>query len=235
MRFSIGTLWNDFLAQIFPEFCHSCHGEILSAEHLICTSCIATLPKTNHILEQQNELWVKFSNRIRFEYAIAYFKFYKKGKIQPLLHSLKYHNNQELGVLLGNMFGYDLNEKGFANKFDVLIPIPLHHTKLKKRGFNQCDVIAKGIAERLNITVGTDIVKRNQATKSQTKIGKTERWENVADKFEVLKPEAIEGKHIVLLDDVVTTGATFDALAEVILKYNPSKISILALAEAQRY
>ncbi len=202
---------------------------------MICTSCRADLPKTNHFDNQQNELWTKFRNRVDFEYAIAYLKFYKKGKVQPLLHSLKYHNNQEIGIHLGNMFGVELKQNGFSGKFDLLIPVPLHRTKLIKRGYNQTDLIAKGIAERVNVTVGNNIVIRTQATKTQTKVSKTERWENVADRFEVTKPEAITGKHVVLLDDIVTTGATFDALADAVLKHKPLKISMLALAEAQRH
>jgi len=235
MDTQFSTLYKDFISLFYPDSCVACHAGLLSAECMICTSCRAVLPKTNHFNEQQNELWTKFRNRVNFEYAIAYLKFYKKGKVQPLLHSLKYHNNQALGIHLGNMFGLELHENGFSAKFDLLIPVPLHQSKLKKRGYNQCDLIGRGIAERLQITVANDVVIRNEATKTQTKVGKTERWENVADKFEVVRPEAIEGKHIVLLDDVVTTGATFDALADVVLKYNPAKISLLALAEAQRY
>ena len=162
----------------------------------------------------------------------AFLIFKKEGIVQKLLHELKYSNNPEIGVLLGRMYGSKLRQDGVT--FDAVLAIPLHKSKQKLRGYNQSEEFAKGLAEGLNIPLNTSVLKRKEFTETQTKKSKYERWENVSEIFEVKNPEAIQHKHILLVDDVITTGATLEACVHALKKVEGVKVSVASLATVER-
>jgi len=242
MKKLTNTLFGDFLSLVFPEFCVCCNESLLKGEAQICTQCRYDLPITDYHLHRQNVLSQRFWGKLPIEYAFAYLKFTKGGKVQQILHDLKYKGNQEIGVMLGKWYGQMLVDAGLAKLdanevtkeqiFQVILPIPLHKAKLRKRGFNQSNCFAEGLSATMEVPWRPDALKRNKATKTQTKKGRMERWQNVENIFEVVTPELIKDKHVLLVDDVVTTGSTLEACAQSILQAGAAKISIATLAVA---
>lgn len=236
------TLLADFFSLIFPECCVCCDEALVKGEKQICTKCHYDLPLTNYHLHKENILSQRFWGKLPLSYAFAYLKYTKGGKVQRILHDLKYNGNQEIGQMIGKWYGQALVDAGLAKLdakdpgkeqiFNVILPIPLHKSKLRKRGFNQSDCFAKGLSAITEIPWYDDVLARNIATKTQTRKGRMERWQNVEKIFEVLKPAMIVEKHILLVDDVVTTGSTLEACAQVILDAGASKVSIATMAVA---
>ena len=171
--------------------------------------------------------------KIPVTHAFAYLTFVKGGKVQHLLHQLKYRNQPEVGKLLGRWYGADLQAAGFENKFDLIVPVPLHPAKFRKRGYNQSDAIAEGLSEGMGIAWSDKTVIRTIFTDTQTHKKRYARYQNVASVFAVAEPEKIQGRHILVVDDVMTTGSTFEACANTILQNGASAISVLALAAAK--
>ncbi|MEO0332530.1 MAG: phosphoribosyltransferase family protein, partial [Bacteroidota bacterium] len=159
-----------------------------------------------------------------------YYKFSKHGKVQKLLHALKYQNHPEVGELSGKWFGYALQKKISKVKVDMIVPIPLHKKKQKKRGYNQCDFIVWGLAEVLDIPWSTQVLVKTENTESQTRKNRMERYRNSYQAYAIRKGADIKGKHILLVDDVVTTGATLGACAKLLLAGGCRTVSIAALA-----
>ncbi|MFN4083480.1 MAG: ComF family protein [Bacteroidia bacterium] len=218
---------------VYPELCITCRRNLLKFENFICLHCEAKLPYSNYHLTNDNPVEKTFWGRFPFEYAFAFLLFNKKGMAQKLLHQLKYNNNKELAMHLGKLYGLQLKSSNKNFDFNGVIAVPLHISKLRQRGYNQSEWFAKGISESLQIEDFSYIIKRTIATSTQTKKSRIERWQNVADIFELNKPETIYKKHILLVDDVITTGATIEACANTILKANNTKISIASIAFAQ--
>lgn len=221
---------SDFVDMLFPRTCLTCKGLLEKNEELICTLCRYELPKTDFHLEVDNPLARKFWGRVPVKYAFAYLRFVKTGKVQTLLHHLKYYGKQEIGELLGKWYGNELRKKEFEKEFDLILPVPLHPSKQKKRGYNQCDSIAKGLAEGLQIDWDSTTLVRKEANISQTRKDRVERWENVASIFDVSNPQKIENKHILLIDDVITTGATLEACCAPLQQAGCKSLSIAGLA-----
>jgi ComF family protein len=221
---------NDFLAMLFPHNCLSCRSLLERNEEMICTQCRYALPQTSFHLQADNELTRKFWGRVPLKYAFAYLRFVKKGTVQTLLHQLKYNGKQEVGEILGKWYGNELKKSNLAGEFDLVLPVPLHATKLKKRGYNQCDSIAKGLAEGLEISWDREILVRQKANISQTRKDRIERWENVADIFMLQQAEKIKNKNILLVDDVITTGATLEACSLALQNADCKSLSIAGLA-----
>jgi ComF family protein len=189
------------------------------------------LPRTNFHNDPENDAAQVFWGRARIENTASYLYFQKKGIVQSILHKLKYKGEKELGVFMGRIYGYELRDTLFA-QVDVIIPVPLHIQRLKKRGYNQSEMFAKGLAEVFHKPVDVESLKRRIANPSQTRKHRYERWLNVNEVFEVIYPENLVGKHILLVDDVVTTGATLESCANVILECENTKVSIVTLAKA---
>lgn len=223
----------DLISLIYPQACVICPGDLADGEQFICSECRYHLPKTGFHHLADNPVAKHFWGRVPVEAATAYFYFNKGLKVQELVHHVKYRGKKDLGIFLGNMFGAELKASPFAEKINIVIPVPLHEKKLKRRGFNQSYVIARGIAEALGAHCAPATVKRAIATDTQTRKSRIKRWENVEDKFEVTDAEAIKDKHILLVDDVVTTGSTLEACAQAILKVPGTHVSIAALACTQ--
>jgi ComF family protein len=192
----------------------------------LCAACINELPLTNFHLNKDNSVEKTFWGRIVFEKAFAMLHFSKEGMVQKMLHQIKYKGNKDLAVYLGEMYGGMLKTKGITA--DGLIAIPLHKSKLRKRGYNQSDYFVQGLSTVLQIPILSNCVTRISATESQTRKSRFARWENVQEVFSVVEPSVLEHKHILICDDVITTGATIEGLCKVLPK--TSKFSICAIA-----
>jgi ComF family protein len=201
-------------------------------EQNICTHCRFNLPRTNSHKGEQIELARKFWGKVPIKHTLAYLKFTKGGKVQRLLHQLKYQGHQEIGEIMGKWYGYELCQYGYAEKFDLILPVPLHASKLIKRGYNQSDSFARGLSESMQIEWSDKVLKRIIDTKTQTKKKRLERWQNVEEIFVVQKKEEIDQKRILLVDDIVTTGSTLEACAETLYKHQCSEVGIATIAMA---
>jgi ComF family protein len=230
---SFMEILQDFIYLFFPNYCRGCDGSLVKGEKIICTRCMLDLPKSNYHLERDNPFYQKFSGRIPVKFVMTLFKFVKRGKVQHLLHALKYKNQPEIGIQLGRIYGADLLQENYKDQFDVIVPVPLHPSKRRKRGYNQSEEFGKGLSEILEIPCTEKFLKRTKATTTQTRKTKLSRWENVSEVFEVYEREELKGKRILLVDDVVTTGATLEACGDKLLQAGCGDVSIACIAATQ--
>lgn len=225
----------DLFGLFYPNICLACKTNLLNGEQIICYRCESELPKTGHWNTPSNALINRFAGRVNIEGAAAMFYFNKGGSVQHLLHQLKYAGRQDVGEYIGKGLGHKLKSEGAViSNIDIVVPVPLHFKKLRKRGYNQCDPFAKGIAEILEVPFSDSALERKHENVSQTGKNRFERWENVAEIFAVAEPGKLQGKHVLLVDDVVTTGATAEACLQTILKINNTRASFAAIAVAVR-
>jgi ComF family protein len=222
----------DFLALIYPRNCVACGNSLFKHEDQVCNYCYTNLPKTHFNKLHKNPVEELFYGRIQLVFATSYYLFHKKSHVQALLHDIKYKGNKQLATLLGNWFGNYLRDEEKLKQVDYLLPVPLHEKKLKQRGYNQSEEFANGLSQKLEIETNASLLIRNAFTNTQTKKSKYERWENVEHVFEVTDIEALKNKHVVLIDDVITTGATIEACCDVLQKIEGIKISVLSIAFA---
>lgn len=225
-------IFKDFTALFFPNYCLACNDTLVKGEEIVCTKCISEMPQNDHHLDHENSLRTRLAFRIPIVYGMAFFKFVKNSRVQHLLHSLKYKNHPEIGVMLGKVYGNRLIDAGFSSKFDLIIPIPLHESRRRKRGYNQSTKFAEGLAQKLNIPFSETVLERVVNTPTQTRKTKLNRWQNVSEVFVLKDNHTILRKHILLVDDVITTGATVEACGQILLKNGCDKLSIACLAEA---
>ena len=226
------NLWDDFISLLFPRLCYGCGNHLLRNESLICTECFVLIPRTNFHTEPGNPMEKLFWGRCMVEKAAA-FSFYNKGsRIRSLIHNLKYKGIKEVGYELGHIYGLTLKASGFLNDIDVILPVPLHPSRQRKRGFNQSDLISAGISGATGLEINTEAIVRTNISSTQTKKSRFERWTNVEGIFSISDPEKLKGFHILLVDDVVTTGSTIEACTIELLKIEGVKVSVIALAFA---
>ncbi len=231
MRY-LTDLWDDFLSLLFPRICCGCGTSLVRNEAIICTQCYIEIPRTNFHLQPENPVAQLFWGRCLIEKASA-FSYYTKGsRIRRIIHKLKYDGLKEAGTLFGKIYGRSLKESGFLEDIDLIIPVPLHPSKKRRRGFNQSGCICSGLSEVSRIPVDNKSLLRVSRSDTQTRKSRYERWLNVEGIFEVRSAGAIEGKHILLVDDVITTGSTIEACAIELLKVKGVKVSVVALAVA---
>jgi ComF family protein len=228
------SLLDDFLYLFYPRVCYACGSGLLTNEDIICTSCLLHLPRTNFHHDPDNPVVRAFWGRIPVHSATAYYYFTKKGKVQHLLHQLKYKGRKEIGIFIGRQFGYELRNTELFNTTSVIMPVPLHPSKLRKRGYNQSEQFALGLSSAMNVGLDLTTLARTKASESQTRKSRFKRWENVKDIFTVNHDGRLTGKHILLVDDVITTGATLEACAEAIFTIPGVKLSIVTIAFALR-
>jgi ComF family protein len=190
------------------------------------------MPLTQYHLDTKNEAVKKFYGKIDIEYASAFLYFNKKGIVQELIHNLKYKGREEIGVVLGNWYVEELKTLTLENPFDIVIPVPLHKRKFRERGYNQVTTFGIALAEGLEITYDDSVLYRKKYSKTQSKKNLSGRSENIENIFDVLSIEKHQNKHLLLVDDVLTTGATLEACSRALLKIPGIKISIVCMAMA---
>jgi ComF family protein len=228
----IYDLWDDFVSLLFPRLCYGCGNHLLRNENLICTECYVVIPRTNFHLQIDNPVAQLFWGRCLIEKAAAFSFFNKGSRIRNLIHNLKYKGIEELGYELGRIYGLSLKSSGFTADIDLIIPVPLHPSKKRVRGFNQSDLISTGIADATGLQVNTNCLARSAVSATQTRRSRFERWTNVEGIFCVTDPDIIKDSHILLVDDVITTGSTIESCANELLKVEGAKVSVVALAFA---
>jgi ComF family protein len=221
----------DFLSLFFPHCCFGCHRSLVKGEELICISCISDMPKTNLHLKNENPIVSKLYNLKKLKFALAYVKYVKGGIIQRLLHKIKYDNRPDIGEVLGYWYGVDLKTAGLDKQIDIILPVPLHRSKFRNRGYNQSSYFASGLSKALGIPCNDKVIIRTIKSSTQTKKTKVERWKNVSGIFKIEKPDLITGKHVLLVDDVLTTGSTIEACAVELEEYcNEISVATIAMA-----
>ncbi|HKM94033.1 MAG TPA: phosphoribosyltransferase family protein [Prolixibacteraceae bacterium] len=228
----ISEFFNDFLSLVYPNLCLCCEIPLVKQEHFMCAGCDLHLPRSHYHLVSNNPVEHLFWGRTSIEKATSYFIFQKGSKYQKLLHHLKYKGYREIGVELGKRFAAELNQVSYFDEIDVLVPVPLHPKKEKQRGYNQSTAIAEGMAQILHKELNTNNLQRKYYSETQTRKGRYERWENVNELFAVKEPKYFTHKHVLLIDDVVTTGSTLEACANALLQCEGTKVSIATLAYA---
>jgi ComF family protein len=199
-------------------------------EKAICLHCQSKLPRLYLCDQQDNPVEKVFWGRVPVKSATALLKMPRNGAAQRLIHRLKYHDDQEVGERLGSMLGSEMLASQRMNDFDFIVPVPLHPKKQHIRGYNQCDSIARGIAETMHCETMIGNLVRTQHTTSQTRKGRLSRWNNVSNIFWVKYPEQLEHKRVLLVDDVITTGATIEACVAVLQKIEGIHVSVASLA-----
>lgn len=224
----------DFFSLVYPRSCEACGNSLFRHEQWLCNYCLLNLPKSHFHTEPGNVLEQVFYGRAPVERAASYYLFEKSGRVQQLLHSIKYRGNKELARQLGMLYAESLKETKAFSEADYLIPVPLHPKKQKQRGFNQSAEFARGLGDVLRVPLLENELIRTGFTSTQTRKQKFDRWENVKDVFSVRNPELLKGKKVVLVDDVITTGATIDACCQALGKAGGTRISVLSLAYAKK-
>ncbi len=232
MTSTVSDLFTDFISLIYPRYCFACRDGLVKGEEIVCTRCILELPRTGYHLEQENPVYNRLFGRLPIKYGFAFLIFQKGGHVQQLLHEFKYTNHPEIGRVIGRVYGDELQKSGFSDEFDYILPIPLHPVKQRRRGYNQSEEFAIGLSESLCVPVLSDQVKRITVTETQTRKSKLSRWENVKEVFTVVSQEALMTQRILLVDDVITTGATLEACGQVVLDAGCSQLSVAGMAYA---
>lgn len=226
---------NEFLALIFTSNCHGCREPLVSGEDLICTACRVQLPylRLHEESASRNNIVIKrFWGKVPVKHALAYLQFVREGRVQNLLHQLKYRGTSEIGEVLGKWFGNDLAASGYRKEFDLIVPVPLHRKKQQKRGYNQSACFASGLAAALHLPWTDKVLVRKINSGTQTNKNRPERWNNVASAFVVAHAGPIQGKRVLLVDDVLTTGSTLEACARILLEAGCSEVSVATIAAA---
>jgi len=227
MRFPI---FEDFLALVFPKTCCLCKRSLFDFENQLCKICIANLPVTNyHLRPQNNELVTKIMGLTHPNLVMSFLRFTKKGVSQSLLHQLKYKNKPEIGAELGRVYGSILLSNSFQENWDQITPVPLHPLKQKRRGYNQSEQFANGLSDSLGIPV-INSLERVLFTETQTKKSRIERIENVSQVFAIGKDKPVNGKRILLVDDVMTTGATLVSCANMLYDHQAIIVDLAVIA-----
>jgi ComF family protein len=223
-------LATDLLNLLFPRLCNACSGYLVRGERNICTTCLHDLPYTDYHLHADNRAAKQFWGRLPCRAVTAMLYFRKGSRVQRLLHRLKYNGQTDLGLELGQLLGERLKAAGRHAEIDMVLAVPLHPKRERLRGYNQSKCIADGVAACLNVPVRSGVLCKHRSTSSQTRKGRFSRYENLKDVFEVRDAEIIRGKQILLIDDVITTGATIEACGQVLYEAGIGSLSIAAIA-----
>lgn len=217
---------------VFPRLCGACDRYLAPWEDEICLLCLMEIPLSQAHLQADNPVAQVFWGRVRLEQASAWFVYHNGSRFGNLLHRLKYEDQPRIGQAMGRQYGYQLLHARTWEIPDLIIPVPLHPKRQRKRGYNQSEQIAIGLSQALQIPVGRKLLVRTRHTQTQTAKNRADRYLNVSGKFQVPHPEKIAGKHLLLIDDVITTGATIEACAEVLLQTEGTRVSVLGIGFA---
>ncbi len=215
----------------FPNCCVVCQSKLLPTEQGVCLQCLYKLPKTNNFREPNNYGEILLAGRFPFERVASFCVFTEDGLLQSLIHEFKYNHKPYIAELLGILFGKDLLGSKFLEPIDIIVPVPLHPKKKLKRGYNQAEAFAKGLSQGTSLKMSVDELIRVIDNPTQTKLTKTQRWENVEGIFDVVNNAVFKNRHVLLVDDVITTGSTLEACAYALLRCENVKISIATVGE----
>jgi ComF family protein len=225
----LAKIWNGLTCLIFPDFCEICGTPLVRGERYICLSCLYRMPRTKFWEKDDNNLAKLFWGRIDIEHACSLFFFRKGSNYRLVIHKLKYKGKYNIGLRLGEELGVCLESSALYKDISMLVPVPLHPAKEKMRGYNQSESIARGIANVINRPVEKRSLIRTKYTETQTRKNASERWENVQSIFDVRDKDKLNGEHILLIDDVITTGSTIESCASTILNNCDCKLSIASI------
>jgi ComF family protein len=228
------TIFQSLLHLFFPHTCAGCGSDILGHDQLLCLHCVDRLPHTGFHRYAGNPVEKIFWGRLPVSCATSFLYFTKSSLLQHLVHQFKYNGKAEIGQFIGRRMGEVLREAPRFDSVDALVPLPLFAARERKRGYNQSGVLCDGMAEIMQLPVLKHVITRKSATETQTRKGRTARWANIAGRFELLQPEAISGKHLLLVDDVITTGATLEACGQELIATGNTKLSIFTMAISSR-
>lgn len=224
LRFADDLLW-----MMYPSLCAACSRPLFTGEECICTPCRFHLPRTGFHLHTENPVVKQFWGKTNIKNATAYYYFSKGERVQKLIHHLKYKGRRDVGIFIGKLMGMELQESIY-NEIDLVIPVPLHVKRLRQRGYNQSDCFAEGLSAGLKKDFSLTALERVEATSTQTRKHRFERFRNVENIFRVKVESSICNKKILLVDDVITTGSTLISCSEAILKVPGTTVSIAAIA-----
>ena len=223
----------DFISLFYPRYCRGCYNSLVKGEDLICTECLLEMPKSYYHLQPDNPFFQKFRGRLPVKHVMTLFKFVKQSRVQQVLHALKYKQQPEIGEMLGRLYGKDLVEAQYEETFDLIVPVPLHASRRKLRGYNQSERFGNGLAHMLGVPCDDTHLVRSARTETQTHKTRLSRWENVNGVFKVIHPASIAERRVLLVDDVVTTGATLEACGDALLRAGCRELSIACIAATQ--
>jgi ComF family protein len=223
-------MFRDIVQLVFPRICVTCHDSLTRNETHICTACLLNLPQTRFHESPDNPLEKTFWGRLVLEQAFSFLYFRKGNAVQHILHEIKYKNNTDLATFIGQYYGSILAEAGVRT--DGIMAIPLHKNKQRKRGYNQSELIVAGMCQSMNTPNISSYIERKKATETQTRKSRFDRWENVEEVFCVKEPGSFNQKHILLVDDVITTGATIEACGKELLAAAECSLSVASIAFA---
>lgn len=226
------SIWTDLWHLFFPQTCLLCGGQLVEGERMVCLRCLSGLPRTHFHLRKDNLVERNFWGKFPVERATSFLYYAKGGDVRQLLYELKYHGNQEVGEVMGRVMASELMRSRFFDGIDLIVPVPLHQRKERRRGYNQSECLARGISAVTGIPMDVKVIIRSRYNETQTRKGQYERWENVRNLFACISPEGLEGKHVLLVDDVLTTGATVVSCADALADIPGLRISVLTLALA---
>lgn len=226
------NIYDSVLHMVFPQVCNGCGSDLVTENNKLCLVCHESLPQTSFHLHSNNPVEKLFWGRLPVTAATAQYYFSKGSLVQHLMHRFKYRGDKELGLFLGRLIGYQLKDTNRFNDIDALVPLPLFPAKERQRGYNQASLLCEGISEVWYKPVIKGALIRTVYTESQTKKNRIERWQNMEGRFQLIDQQALTGKHILLVDDVITTGATLEACGYEIMKAENIRLSIATLCVA---
>jgi ComF family protein len=222
-------LLKDFISLFYPEVCITCGEGLAEKEEFICTSCFYKLPKTDYHTYPNNTLFKAFYGRAEIKAAAAFCYYTKGGMVQDLVHEVKYNGKKELGTCFGKWYGLELKNVSPFSELDCIIPVPLHPKKLRRRGYNQSACFAEGLSQSMNVSLLPNALTRLKDTETQTNKSRFSRWENVKDVFTVEKKELLEGKNVLIVDDIITTGATMESCIHALNDAHVASVSVASI------
>jgi len=232
--FQLKDIGDDFLSLFLPRLCLGCRAHLVRGEQVLCTGCLLSMAMTGFHLQRGNMLEQAFWGRCLIERAAALSVYNRGSRIRKMIHALKYEGRTDIGRCLGELYGSILAENGFMEGIDMIIPVPLHRSRQRSRGYNQSEYFANGLSAATGVPAGKGLLLRTSRSGSQTKHGRYGRWENVQGLFMAAKPDEIRGRHLLLADDVITTGSTVEACVNALHESGDVRVSVVALAVAQK-
>ena len=230
MLSTIKNLANDFLHIIYPHVCIGCGSDVLETEEIICSECFSQLPFTNYFMYEDNPVQHRFAGRLMVQHAGSTFHFTTKSVMQNIVFAVKYRGNRDAGIFLGKQTGKALLQTDWYKDIDVIVPLPLNKRKLQQRGYNQAALIANGISQIIHKPLVDNVVLRKVYTETQTHKDRISRWESMQHVFMVNNAELLHNKHVLLVDDIITTGATLEACGQHLTALPGTKLSLATAA-----